>query len=132
MNAGKSLIIPQALYERARRVAQRQQRNVTDVVTDVLAQSLPIIEDQLDRPERKREIEAFVQMHPFLWREFPGEYVAIYGGRLIDHDIDRVALLNRINQNYPGVFVLIRPVREDPEIVYEHRSIRWVVDTVGT
>jgi hypothetical protein len=92
---------------------------------------LPIIEDQLDRPERKQEIEAFFDLHPVLWREFPGEYVAIYGGRLVDHDMDRVALLSRIDQNYPDVFVLIRPVREDPEIVYEHRSIRWAVGTLS-
>lgn len=34
MNAGKSLIIPQLLYDRANRIAERQQRNVTDVVSD--------------------------------------------------------------------------------------------------
>lgn len=126
MNAGKSLIIPQPLYERAHRVAQWQQRNVADVVADVLEQSLPVIEDQITRPERKQEIGAFSRLHPMLWREYPGEYVAIYGGQQVDHDMDRVALLNRIDKRYPNVFVLIRPVQKDPEIIYEHRSVRWV------
>jgi hypothetical protein len=61
-----------------------------------------------------------------LLREYPGEYVAIYGGQLVDHDLDRVALLNRIDKKHPNVFVLIRPVLENPEIIYEHRSVRWI------
>jgi hypothetical protein len=126
MNGSEMLTIPKPLYERARRIAQYQQRNVADVVADVLEQSLPVFEDQITRPERKHEIEAFSRLHPMLWREYPGEYVAIYSGELVDHDLDRVALLSRIDEKYPNIFVLIRPVLENPEIVYEHRSVRWI------
>jgi hypothetical protein len=125
MSTGESLIIPQPLYERASRVAYYQQRDVADLVADVLAQSLPVIEEQIDHPEQKQEREAFVRLHPMLQRKYLGEYVAIHGGELVDHDADRLALLKRIDRNYPDLFVLIRPVREEPEIVYEYRSVRW-------
>ncbi|MCI0578169.1 MAG: DUF5678 domain-containing protein [Chloroflexi bacterium] len=125
MSVGKTLTIPRHLYERAQRVAQKQQRDVAEIVAEVLAQGLSTMEAQTEDPEREREKEAFRHLHPMLWQKYPREYVAIYGGALVDHDADRVALLERINRKYPDVFVLIRQVRQEPEIVYEHRSVRW-------
>lgn len=71
---------------------------------------------------KTREIEAFHRLHPTLWEKYPGEYAAIHNGQLVDHDTDRVALLKRLTQNFPDVFVLVRPIRENPDIIYHHRS----------
>lgn len=80
---------------------------------------------QMD-PEIEVEREAFLRLHPELWEKYPEQYVAISGGQLVDHDADKIALLARIEAQYPGVFVLVRQVQPEAEIVYERRSVRWV------
>lgn len=125
MQANRTLTIPQKLYERIRLVAQNQHREWAEVATDVLEEGLPLLESQVLEPDWEREKEAFRQHHAELWRQYPGAYVAIHKGKLVDVDEDRVALLKRIDEQFPEKIVLIRQVREEPEIVYEHRAIRW-------
>ena len=126
MNTNTTLTIPHLLYERAKRIAQNQHREVTDVVVEVLEQGLPAMEiEQKKTTEREREKQAFHRLHSDLWQKYPQEYVAVYDGEIVDHDVNRAALLERIDNQYPDVFVLIRQVREEPEIVYDHRSVRW-------
>jgi hypothetical protein len=43
----------------------------------------------------QREAEAFQRMHAQLLEQYANEYVAIYQEKLIDHDEDQAALLNR-------------------------------------
>ena len=74
---------------------------------------------------KEREKRAFSRLHATLLRQYADEYVAIYHGELVDHDVDQAALWARINEQYPNQFVLIRPIRSEPEITYEHRSMRW-------
>ncbi|HRQ37003.1 MAG TPA: DUF5678 domain-containing protein [Chloroflexota bacterium] len=121
MSGGIQLTMSQQLYDRAQRVALSQQKAITDVVAEVLDQGLP---KATEDSGREREKTAFHRLHPSLLQQFPEEYVAIYEGKLIDHDADRVALLERIEATYPDVFVLVRPVKLEPEIVYRHISFR--------
>ncbi|MBX3060897.1 MAG: hypothetical protein KF770_30920 [Anaerolineae bacterium] len=65
-----------------------------------------------DREQMLREIEAFKLMHRQLVQEHLGQYVAIFQGKLVDHDSDPVALLQRIKQKYPDQVVLRRKVEE--------------------
>jgi hypothetical protein len=125
MNSSATLTIPSHLYEQAQRIARSQNREVGDVVREVLEQGLSPLEVQTTSPEREREKEAFRRLHPDLVQQYTGEYVAIHGGKLIDHDADKVALLKRIDRLYRDKFVLIRPVQQEPEIVYEHRGVRY-------
>lgn len=125
MNTGQRLTIPHNLLERARRLAQQQKRQVRDVVAEALERGLPLLEAPTIPPEWERESEAFRRMHA-TWREvYNGEYVAVYQGQLVDHDPTFEALLERIGKLYPDDFVLVRPIQDEPEIVYDHRSIRW-------
>jgi predicted transcriptional regulator len=63
----------------------------------------------------EREIEAFVHMHAWLLANHAGEYVAFYGGKLVDQDIDQVTLFLRIEERFPDAPVLIRQVRNESE-----------------
>ena len=72
----------------------------------------------------QRESAAYRTMHADLLARYRGEYVAIYQGRLIDHDPDQAGLLKRIEQQYPDSPVLITPVLDQPEEVYTFRSPR--------
>ena len=47
--------------------------------------------------------------------KYLGQYVAVYRGELIDHDVDQVALYLRVKEQYPGEFIWIAPVGEAPE-----------------
>jgi hypothetical protein len=62
----------------------------------------------------EQEAEAFQQLHPDLLRTMPGEFVAVHGGQVVDHDSNQVALYRRVEEAYGGQPVLIRQVR--PEI----------------
>ena len=63
-------------------------------------------------PEREamlREARSFESQREQLAKQYPGEYVALFQGRVVDHDRDRIALLHRVEKSYPDKFVLIRP-----------------------
>lgn len=128
MNSGPGLVLPPNLVERVRRLAKRQARSPNDVVAEALERGLPLLETPDAPAGWEVEAEAFAQMYPTWRADYTGEYVAVYQGRLIDHDAAFGPLLERINLQYPGEFVLIRPIRDEVEIVYERRSIRWADD----
>lgn len=58
-----------------------------------------------------REREAYIALHPTLFKQYPDEYVAIYQGQLVDHDKEAYALSLRIHQRFPDAFVWIAPVK---------------------
>lgn len=72
------------------------------------------------------EIVTFQQLHRSLVKLHANQYVAIYQGQLIDYDVDKLALLQRIEENYPNEFVLMRPVQEQPEREFYFRSPRYI------
>lgn len=80
------------------------------------------------RAETHRILEeediAYKRLHPELVQTIFGEYAAIHGGELVDHDIDLAALYERIEQRFEGIPVLLRKVKSDPEEVIFVRSPR--------
>jgi len=58
----------------------------------------------------EQEIAAFERQHPVLLQHYLQQYVAIYQGRVIDHDSNQLSLLARIDRQYPVNPVLIRKV----------------------
>ena len=76
----------------------------------------------------EQEAEAFHRLHSELLATIPGEYAAIHGGQLVDHDADQLALLGRIEARFPGLPVLIRQVRPEVEQILMVRSPRIEYD----
>jgi post-segregation antitoxin (ccd killing protein) len=72
----------------------------------------------------QQEAEAFLRLHPKLFALIPGDYAAIFGGQLVDHDPDQLMLLQRIEARFPGQPVLIRQVRSQVEQTIMVRSPR--------
>lgn len=58
-------------------------------------------------------------MHSELLAKYPYQFVAIFQGKLVDHDQDVVALSQRINGNFSDETVLITDVLPEvsPEII---------------
>jgi hypothetical protein len=86
-----------------------------------------VIREFLRNEARKRmqqETDAFLSMHARLMEEYLGQYVAVLGGQIVDHDHDQLALFQRIDCEYPDTPVLIKQVVAQREEVYAFRSPR--------
>lgn len=118
------LTLPDTIYQQAQRIADSTQWEVDDVLTDVLAKNLQPFPVHPNREQMLREIEAFKLMHRQLVQDCLGQYVAIFQGKLVDHDSDPVALLQRIKQKYPDQVVLRRKVEKQPEPILHVLSPR--------
>ena len=71
------------------------------------------------------EAEAFRAQHAELLCKYPGRYVAMYQGQVVDDDLDQVVLLARVELKYPDLPVLIAQVQSEPEEIYTVRSPHW-------
>lgn len=142
--------IPETIYQQVEEAARATNRRVAEVITDTLVESFlyqqtrPALETPTDEDEypldeypprthreaMDKETEAFKKMHPQLWEEYPHQFVAVYQGKVIDHDKDFVTLANRIDQKYPYPehIVLMREVEPDPDPVLYFRSPRLARD----
>jgi hypothetical protein len=125
MDTQVTLTIPEELYRQALDLARALNRNVADVLAEAI-QLETVAADAPETPEMAAEREAFLELHPQLIEKHLGEYVAIHGGQLVDHDPQVGALYARINRRYPDRFTLLRRVQVSPEIEYRFRSPRLV------
>jgi hypothetical protein len=116
--------LPDHVYRRVESIARQSQRAVDAVVADVVARSVRAFPVATGRETMLREIEAFRAMHATLRRDHAGEYVAIHGGNVVDHDPDPVALLGRVRRDYPGQTILRRKVEDAADVNLRFRSPR--------
>ena len=98
------------LIERIHNVARETNRDTTQVVETAVQAYL----DQLDREKIHEEAEAFWAMQADLIARYPGEYVAVHQGRVVDHDPDVVRLERRVTERWEEAAVLITPVTNEP------------------
>jgi hypothetical protein len=121
--------LPDHLYRQLKQWADMRQQRVGEAIADYLADTLlqETIQTAFTEPDPEvlPESEAFLRLQPDLWEQYPEEYVAIHRGKLVDHDADKAALLQRVEQQYPEHFVLVRQVRIEPEILYESRGVAY-------
>jgi hypothetical protein len=73
-----------------------------------------------------REQAAFQRMVPDLLGHYNDQYVAIYGGKVIDHDLDQTALVMRLDQTHSNEVVLVKLVPDKPDRVLRMPSPRLV------
>ena len=65
------------------------------------------------RQQIELEQQSFVAQHDALLRTYAGQYIAMFQGCVIDHDVDRVALSLRVRNQYGNQPVLITMVRAE-------------------
>jgi hypothetical protein len=61
----------------------------------------------------EQEQRAYETQHRQLLEAYPGQYVAMIHGSVVDHDADRAALGRRVRARYGNAPVLITPVRSE-------------------
>jgi hypothetical protein len=118
------LPLPEELYRQLEQLATETQRNVVDVLLEAVSKQFSPYPVNPNREAMKKEIVAYEELHTELALKYLGEYVAIYQGKLADHDLDPVALHQRITAKYPNKVVLSRRVQSDPKPVLQMRSPR--------
>jgi hypothetical protein len=116
-----TVTISEQIYKQAQHLAKQQHRSVADIVSEsiVLTPSPEVSSSKvvdLSEPDEtvEQEMLAYLDMHPTLWEQYPGQYVAIYQRQLIDHDDHLEALYERIDSRYPDEFVWITRVEFEP------------------
>lgn len=124
-----TLAVPDKLYKRAQRIAQSRRQDVADVLLEAIVLDETVDEEQdAWQTAVDREEDAYTQLHPWLREHYPDQYVAIYGGELIDRDTDQIALYKRVRDRYPDEFVWISQVKAAPIEEYVIRSPRLAED----
>jgi len=98
------------LIERIRHIAQETNRDATQIVEAAVQAYL----DQLEQEKIHEETEAFWAMQVDLATRYPGEYIAVHQGQVVDHDPDIVRLEQRVAEQLGEVAVLIAPVTDTP------------------
>lgn len=71
-----------------------------------------------------QEEDAFIKMHAMLCQNYMGEYVAVHGSEMVDHDIDLESLTLRMYERFNDQPVWIAPVRQEPAEEWRMRSPR--------
>ncbi len=123
-----TLDIPKDLYRRAQRLARKRQQEIQEL----LVESIVLEDDSLDWTTPSdvdgesawSEERAFQRLHPQLVERYPGQFVAILGGQVVDHDADQITLYRRVKARFPGRFVLLAQVSDRPVEEYIFRSPR--------
>ena len=118
-------------YRRLKRWSEARQQDIGDAIADFLLENLPendtlVIPPAESDPQVEREKAAYVRLHSQLKEQYAGQYVAIHGGELVDHDPDYGVLFERIDDRYPDDFVWLTRVEEEPIGTIQFRSPRFV------
>ena len=130
-----TITIPESLYRRARALAKSRNRALDVLIADALDRGLlqttaedihesPFSSEGEDGEKLSLETACYEAMHAQLLTQYAGEYVAIFNGELVDHDTDELALLSRLNADYPNEVVLMKRVLPSPMREFFVRSPR--------
>ncbi len=90
--------------------ARLEKRTVADLINDAVEYFL----EMRWREALDREMVAYSSLHADLWRKYPGQWVAVYQGRLIDQDADEMTLVGRVRAQLGEVPALICQVGPSP------------------
>ena len=121
-----TLTLPDAIYDQIEQLALTTHRQVADVLADTIVQTLPKLHTNPARSAMQKESAAYQAMLETLLTEYEGEFVAVYGGRVVDHNADESLLVERIEDRYPDQVVLIKRVRPETQETLFFRSPRIV------
>ena len=122
--------LSESTYKRVKQWADFRRQDVGEAIAEYLDDTLPPADGALLAPTEvdpavEREKAAYIRLHPQLKSRYLGQYVAIYGGELVDHDEDNGALFERIDECYPDEFVWMTRVDEEPIGTIHFRSPRF-------
>lgn len=120
-------------YRRIKRWAEKRDQDMGDAIAEFLAQNLPDeaslgVPPAAVDPNVAKEKAAYLHLYPELKAQYAGQYVAIHGGQLVDHDTEYGALFERLDDRFPDRFVWLTRVEDEPIGTLTFRSPRLAED----
>lgn len=127
--------LPEQTAEKLQQAAASRGMDATQLLVQLVEEYLADQAPPERRPEspaqaeQQRKIEReerhYEAQHAELLALYQGQYIAMHDGKVVDHDVDRVALSRRIRSKYGKTAVLITQVREEPKLTIRVRSPRF-------
>lgn len=121
-----TLTIPDPIYQQVLQAAQAQELPLADIINSALVQAFPPVDVHPKRQQMEQELLSFHSQKTELLGKYPGQYIAMFKGEVIDSDTDQLALVARIDSLYPDEIILIKQVTDSPEKILHSRSPRLV------
>ena len=115
-----TITVEAELEDRLKQFAQQTGKSVEEIADQALRAHL----GDVYSGELAKENRAYERLHATLAAHYPKQFVAIYGGSVIDTDPDFETLYLRVRQTRGDVPVLIRRVNDTPQEAYRFRSPR--------
>lgn len=116
-----TLQIPERIFHKAELLAARLKKSTADVLVEQLAaaqissDSGSVEVEALEQLPLQEEAHAYQLMYPDLRENFFNHWVAIFEGKLLDHDIDQEELMTRLDTQYPARLILVRRVEAESD-----------------
>ncbi len=126
MSVQVTLTLSDDVYKQAAAFAQSTNQDVAEMLAESIVLDWPPLPDDEEHRAMAREEAAYRIMYAEFSAKYPGQYVAIYQGKLIDRDPDLEAICDRIDEKYSNAVVLIRAVQPSPDEVLNFRSPRLI------
>jgi hypothetical protein len=114
------IAIRDELIRSVEKLAHEQDTDAETLVNEWIERQLALAREQKIREESIH----FRAQHSQLRSAYPGEYVAMRNGAVLDHGADANELYLRIKARFGDEPVLIAPVMDSPMPTYQMRSPR--------
>lgn len=108
------------LADEVYKVATQEGKNADDVLADAVRQYLAAYR----KKQIKADTDAWYRMPAEIRNQYKGQFVAIYHGKIIDNDLDRMTLYFRMRERFGREPVAIIEGGDQPMPVYYVRSVR--------
>ena len=122
MQAVLNLELDADLVENLKRTTEAQGVTIAQVMDELARKYLAAAR----RQAIDREFEHYQALHASLRDQYMGENVAIYEGKLVDHDANALTLVRRVRAKYGDAPVLVTLVRAKPVQEFVVKSPRLV------
>jgi len=117
-----TIALPRKMLEQAQKIAQREGVAVDELITAAVEHYL---EEQW-QASFEAESHAFERMHQQLLPRYRGQFVAVYGGQVVDSGPDKKNLARRVYERYGQAPIFFQQVTEEPIRTIRLRSPRRV------
>lgn len=116
--------LPQDLYDAVRKKAAAQQKTTDALVTEWVSEHLDESETSEMTQAFEQEVATFEQMRADLLTQYAGQFVAIYQGKVVASGSEKLALLDKVREQYGNVVCYIEKVAPDSPRTVRMPSVR--------
>ncbi|MAT97699.1 MAG: hypothetical protein CL608_11190 [Anaerolineaceae bacterium] len=116
--------LPQDLYDAVRKKAAAQKKTTDALVIEWVSEHLDESETSEITQVFEQEVAAFERMRSDLLVQYAGQYVAIYQGKVVASGSEKLALLDKVREQYGNVVCYIEKVASDSPRTVRMPSVR--------